>query len=80
MSSVTTLMTAAMNIFSTERQLHFKKKRLQLVKDLEAAKALKYPHHSRAKVILARKALEAFDESFAMEFGTVLTQLLNKVV
>lgn len=73
------LFTAALNVFSQERQIHFKKKRFELAQKIEDLKAAKYPNYSKAAVMRAEKELENFDDSFSMEFKTELNKLLAKV-
>lgn len=72
------LITAALNVFSQERQIYFKNKRFKLAQKVEEEKAKKYPNYSKAMEMRAKKELENFDASFAVEFKTELQKLLSK--
>lgn len=73
------LITAALNVFSQERQIYFKNKRFKLAQKIEEEKAKKFPHYAKAEVQRAQKELENFDKSFALEFKGELSKLLAKV-
>lgn len=71
------LFTAALNVFSQERQIHFKNKRFKLAQAVEETKSKKFPFYSKAKVMKAERILEDFDESFALQFKSKLMQVLD---
>ena len=72
------LFTTALNVFSEERQIHFKNKRFKLAQKIEDEKAKKYPDYAKAEVMRAIKEIENFDQSFAIEFKSTLGKLIEK--
>lgn len=79
MSAIPELMTAALTVFDSQTQLHYKRKRLDLTEAVRKAKNEAYPNHSRQRIADAQSALDEFDKSFAMDFGTALGQILKKI-
>lgn len=73
------LFTTALKVFSEERQIHFKNKRFKLAESIEEEKAKQHPHYAKAEVMRLERELKNFDESFAIEFKSVLGKLIEKV-
>lgn len=58
---MTKLFTLALQVFSTERQLHFKTKRFDLCQKIEEEKAKKFPDYADAEIMRAERELKNFD-------------------
>lgn len=73
------LFTTALKVFSNERQTYFKNKRFKLTQSIEDEKSKKWPYYAKAEVMRLEKELENFDKSFALEFKSTLSKLMEKV-